>query len=936
MSTKEPTYEELQKRLTEAERTIRALQDKQAEGPCGRCDRFDTCERRYRDLVENLVDVVFTLGAMGHVTSINSSVREMLGYEPEEVVGRHFVEWIAQDQRPVIMPIFKRILGGQTVIDETVLVGKDGKAHDVEFRATCIVREGNVLGVQGILRDITEQKKAAEALRRAEEKYRMLFDGAMDAIFVGDAHTGLVLDCNRAAVELTGREKSELIGQPQRILHPPQENDEEISESFRQHLNERRGETIETQVVTKDGQIREVAIKASLLEIAGKELILGVFRDITVRKRSEEMLLEREAFLNTLLDAIPTPVFYKDREGRYLGFNKAFEKFFDATKQQLIGKTVFDINPPDLAENYHAKDRELFENGGVQKYESQVKNSQGVLRDVIFNKAVYTDTEGMVSGLIGAILDITEHKRAQEEIRSVSKFPSENPSPVLRVHKNGTVLYSNEAGLPLLADLKSGVGEKAPFKWWGLIDEAFESGETQQREQEISGRIFSFVIAPILDGDYVNLYARDISEGKKTEADLRKSEERFKQVVEIAGDWVWEVDAEGMYTYASPVVERVLGYKPEEIVGKKHFYDFFPPEEREDLRKAAFETFTRRECFMGFVNQNVHKDGSVVVIETSGTPIVDEEGNFCGYRGVDRDITERQRREAELRKMNEDLVLASRKAGMAEVATDVLHNVANVLNSINVSANFINEKLSNSKATNLKRVTDILAEHTGDLGTFLTQDDRGKHIPVYLTEAARLIVDEQTLITEKLRFLTKNVQHVTQIIKAQQSYSRSGGVEACVSVHEVIEDAIEINHAAMERYGIELRRDLTELPRARMDRQRILQILVNLMTNAKQALSDSDRQERVLTIRCGKHGPDRLRIEVADNGVGIERENLSRIFTHGFTTKAGGHGFGLHGSALAAREMGGCLTVHSDGPGHGATFTLELPLKSEVTADGCR
>lgn len=758
-------------------------------------------EEKYRNLVENMIDVIFTLDATGRVTGINPSVKAMLGYEPEQFIGEHFNRWVSPDQLSSTMSYFERILTGEKIINETVLIDKDGKPHDVEFRATCIVREGQIFGVQGILRDITEHKRAQKALQ------------------------------------------------------------------------------------------------------------------------------EREVFTNTLLHAIPIPVFWKDKEGRYQGFNKAFERFLGVTKNHLIGKTVFDVNPPELAEIYHAKDKDLLENGGFQQYESQVKDTQDVVHDVIFNKAVYRDHQGAVDGMIGTILDVTEFIRAQEEIESLSKFPSENPNPVLRVSKDGTILYSNDAALRLLDILETKVGHVVPSMWRDLIDEALKSAVTRNKEEEIEGRIYSLVIAPCVNGGYVNLYGRDITERKKVEVDLQRSEERFKQVVENAGDWIWEVDTEGLYTYVSPVVEKVLGYKPEDIVGQKHFYDFFAPDVRDDFKKAAFEAFAKRESFRGFVNPNVHRNGNTVIFETSGAPIIDDKGHFCGYRGVDRDITERTQREEELRKLNADLVLATRTAGTAEVATDILHNVGNVLNSINVSACFIEDKLTKSKTENLKKVIDLLSEHTDDLGTYITEDERGKHIPVYLMEVVKFLLEEQKTISEKLRSLKKNVEHIKQIIKAQQSYARSGGTEAPMNIDEVIADAIEINHVALKQYGIDLRYELAELPVIHMDKQRVLQILVNLITNAKQAMAESDRTQKELTIRSYRHGEDALRIEVSDNGIGISKENLPRIFEHGFTTKKKGHGFGLHSCMVAAREMGGSLAVHSDGSGCGATFTLELPCR---------
>lgn len=288
-----------------------------------------------------------------------------------------------------------------------------------------------------------------------------------------------------------------------------------------------------------------------------------------------------------------------------------------------------------------------------------------------------------------------------------------------------------------------------------------------------------------------------------------------------------------------------------------------------------------------------------------------------------------QERTAELKTAQEKIAETAHKAGMAEVATDVLHNVGNVLNSINISTAFIQDKVLNSKIINLTKVIDLISDHHDDLGAFLTNDERGQHIPVYLAEAVKLIAREHEDIAEKLHSLSKNVDHIKHVIKAQQGYAGTTGVEVLININEVIEDAVEINSAGLSRHDIQPNLDLTELPKVYLDKQRILQILVNLIKNAKQALSESDQQNKQLIIRCYPHGEDKLRIDVEDNGIGIPLENSTRIFRHGFTTKKGGHGFGLHSGALNAREMGGALTVHSDGPGHGATFILELPLKTE-------
>jgi len=291
------------------------------------------------------------------------------------------------------------------------------------------------------------------------------------------------------------------------------------------------------------------------------------------------------------------------------------------------------------------------------------------------------------------------------------------------------------------------------------------------------------------------------------------------------------------------------------------------------------------------------------------------------------DITERKQAEAELETAQKVLIDTAHRAGMAEVAADILHNVGNVLNSINVSTNVIREKVTHSELANLEKVASIINEHADDLGTFLTEHPQGKHIPVYLTEVSKCLQNEQTDIISRLWVLADNVQHIRDIVSMQQEYAKISGVKFQMSLSTLAEDAIQINSAGLERHGVRLIREFDELGDVEIDKQRVLQILVNLISNAKYALSDSSKEEKLLTIRIYKHCEDCFQIEVADNGVGISEDNLTRIFSHGFTTKEHGHGFGLHSSALAAKEMGGSLTVYSKGVGQGATFTLELPFK---------
>ena len=292
------------------------------------------------------------------------------------------------------------------------------------------------------------------------------------------------------------------------------------------------------------------------------------------------------------------------------------------------------------------------------------------------------------------------------------------------------------------------------------------------------------------------------------------------------------------------------------------------------------------------------------------------------------EIVERKKMELEIERSHQDLVIASRQAGMAEVATSVLHNVGNVLNSVNVSCGVITEKIRDSKVTGVGRVADMVREHAAVLPQFLEHDPKGRQLPGYLARLAEHLNSEQAVLLTELDSLRKNIEHIKGIVAMQQSHARVGGANESVNPRELVEDALRMNGGALVRHEIRVQREYQDgLPQITVDKHKVLQILVNLIRNAKNACDESTSQERRLTVRV-RAQDERLRISVIDNGVGIAKENLTRIFNHGFTTRKDGHGFGLHSGALAAADMGGTLLAHSDGPGNGAEFTLALPLES--------
>jgi signal transduction histidine kinase len=272
------------------------------------------------------------------------------------------------------------------------------------------------------------------------------------------------------------------------------------------------------------------------------------------------------------------------------------------------------------------------------------------------------------------------------------------------------------------------------------------------------------------------------------------------------------------------------------------------------------------------------------------------------------------------------LVDASRSAGMAEVATAVLHNVGNVLNSINVSSDQVSHAVTNSKASSLADLSSLLVQE--DMAGLLKDHPKGKHLPAYVTHLASALKQEQDSVLKEMGSLQRNIEHIKVIVQMQQAHARGvNGALETVSLTDLVEEVVTMSAAAHEKCGVKVEQELAKVPPSLIDRHRVLQILVNLFSNSKQAIQEKGDGRGTIFISLRQHG-GQVKIELKDDGCGIAPEHMPRMFNHGFTTKKEGHGFGLHGAANAAKEMGGSLSCKSEGWGRGATFTLELPVRT--------
>lgn len=421
---------------------------------------------------------------------------------------------------------------------------------------------------------------------------------------------------------------------------------------------------------------------------------------------------------------------------------------------------------------------------------------------------------------------------------------------------------------------------------------------------------------------------RENAERKRAESELAKSLSVLHATIESTIDGILVVDLRGRLTTYNRVFTEMWRI-PREIL-----------DTRDDNRalSVAIDQLREPETFMAKVHDLYARPAaeSFDVLELKDGRIFERYSqphrigpDIAGRVWCFRDITERKQAEAKLADTHQQLLASSRQAGMAEVATGVLHNVGNVLNSLNVSSAIIATSVRQSRTDSLAGLAALLREHAADLAGFLAHDPKGRRLPELVTALAGHFGEERKRLLLEIKSLQKSIDHIRDIVSMQQAYATVGTNLEQFEAAALLDDALHMNSATLARHEVQLVREYRPVPPVLVDKGKVIQILINLIRNARHACDEghqADGTPKVITVRIDPGDTGFVRLSVHDNGIGISADRLPQIFRHGYTTKAAGHGFGLHTSALAARELKGRLTVHSDGPGLGATFVLSLPV----------
>ena len=403
--------------------------------------------------------------------------------------------------------------------------------------------------------------------------------------------------------------------------------------------------------------------------------------------------------------------------------------------------------------------------------------------------------------------------------------------------------------------------------------------------------------------------------------ELASSKTYVNNILRSMADSLFVITADMTIGAANPSLLELLGYEEEDLIGESPGCIFG----EEFARGAIMEHLMLQGSVSGVESSFLTKDGRSIPITVSGSIMKDEYGQFQGMVCVAQDITERKRMEEEKQKLHEQLLDTSRQLGMAEVASDVLHNVGNVLNSINVSIGVIKDLLNRSMVVDVQRVSQLLDKHREDLGAFFTQHSKGTQVPSYLKKLSEQLLEEKRLALLEMDRLRENTEQAQHCVSAQLDLAKPKEITEPIVLAELVDEALMRHQDLVEKWQISVVREYQELPQLLIDKYQVLEVMADVIENACQAMESVNRRELILRVKQINGPPDSARVEIQDTGIGIPQEDLTRIFGQGFTTKEHGRGSSLHSGALIAKNLGGALNAESSGQGCGAVFFLDLP-----------
>jgi two-component system cell cycle sensor histidine kinase/response regulator CckA len=859
-------------------------------------------EDLYRVLTERSLVGVYLLQG-GKFRYANVKMAQVFGYAPEEIIDRLSPQdLIYPEDHPLLEEQVRRRLSGEAEEAHYTARGvrQDGTVIHLEFLGRRVEYKGWP-AIVGTLLDITERKQAEGNL----EFQAQLLDLARDTIVAHDLK-GHIVYVNEAAAQARGYTREELLGKTIPDLIAPGE----ARQKGLQRLSELQAgkllDPFESYHVRKDGSRFPIEVHGRLTQINGRKIFLGVARDITERRRAQEELATHLEFMGVILDAIPNPIFYKDREGVYLGCNRAFGDLMGITPEEIVGKTVHDIHPKELADKYQQMDWKVLQNRGSQVYERALQTGDGIVHNVVIHKATFPDAKGNVAGLVGNIVDISDLKRAEEAVREsearLRAIFEHAPVGITMVDPAGRFLQTNPAFQAIVGysatELQNMTFQQIthPEDLPGnlqLLKEFLANKRQyyylQKRYMRKDGKI---VWVSLMKSRVQNAQGEtrvigtvlDITARKQAEEALRESEQRFRLMAKTIQDVLWiSTPSLDKVIYVSPAYEKVWGRSCEELYeSPRSFLEAIHPEDRKQAQ-ALMMTHQSRGLEFSQEYRIIKLEGSISWIHNQAFPVKDEQGKVIMYTGVAKDITERKN-------LEQQLLLAQKMEAVGRLAGGVAHDFNNLLMAIASYAELIRQKIF--KGDPLYRYLEDIF-HATDRATALT--------------GQLLTFSRQQIVHPRVVDLNQLVRDLKRLLR------------------RLIPEDIELEVITAPELGM-----------VKADPGYLNQIIMNLVINARDAMpcggcitleTTEVRLQESRRTRSGESPPGPyVVLKVIDSGIGIDESIQVHIFEPFFTTKEPGKGTGLGLSIVYGiiKQSGGFIDLESK-PGQGSTFTIYLP-----------
>ena len=875
-------------------------------------------ESRYRELFENANDLIVVFNTAGVIEDVNRAVERCVGLRREEIIGRRVEEFVRPDYHSRLRQRISQVVetkSSPTEYEEYPVMDAEGRTFWVEARGRPIIKNGEVVGIQAIMRDITQRKRAEEALRESEQKYRSLVENSHTGIYI--IQDGVIKFVNQKLCEITGYSREELIGMDFRRLVAP-ESSHVIEESFRRQRGEAGAACFEFVGVRKDGEKRIALAYSVPIIYEGRPAVQGNLIDITEIKRTQDRL----QMLASIVENVSEAICSMDVEGRITYWNAYAETLFGYTKDEIIGKPISLLVPPERRREIQECMKQTAERGYISGYETERVKKNGERFPVELTATALRDEKGEVRGFIAIMRDITQRKRAEAELRrriehlhtifhmseAVNRAKAIEEVYEEALNALQRALRADRAAILLFED-----GAMRFKAWRGLSDEyrkaveghsPWEPGEKdpqpilvpdvesdssvgELKEVILREGIRAMAFIPLVYGDrllgkFMSYYNQPHSfneeevqlaqtiashiafviERKRAEEALRESEEKYRSLVDSALDSIFLHELDGRILEVNRTAAERLGYSKEELL-RMSIQDIIPEERRERYPKVVQELLKKKSIF--FESDHLRKDGSTYPVEVSAK-LVDFRGRKV-VLAISRDVSQRKQ-------MERQIIVSEKLASLGVLAAGIAHELNNPLNNIYLLAQLIKEDLRSGRVKE-----------------------------------------------EDLDMILKQVQRASNIIRGLLEFSREGFISfEEVDVNSALEEILEFLRDIIEQHRVRVVKRLRVVPKVAGDKTMLQQVFANLITNACHAMPQGG-ELRIATRRSN----GRVEIEISDTGVGIKKEHLSRIFDPFFTTKErNGTGLGLAVSHSIIKRHGGEISVESE-PGKGSTFRISLP-----------